>query len=85
MKARPGMFSKFVMEISANVYNEQDTSKNCRNYPDENFASYFDCEEHFVQKKCSSYGLAPIWMFKDLKKVTRDPIYGPGISRIFTV
>ena len=65
---------------SENVYNEQDRSKNCRNYPDENFASYFDCEEHFVQEICKTYGVAPIWLFKDLKNVTRDPIYSPGIS-----
>ena len=82
VKARPGLFSKFVMEISTNVYNEQDTSKNCRNYPNENFVSYFDCEEHFVQEICLTSGVAPIWLFKDFKKVTRDPIYSPGISHI---
>ena len=33
MKTRSGTIHKFVMEISENVYNEQDKSKNCRNYP----------------------------------------------------
>ena len=78
LKARPGMSIKYVMEISANVYNEQDKSKNCRNYPDENFASYFDCEEHFVQQICKTYGVAPIWLYKDFKNVTKDPVYSPG-------
>ena len=80
MKARSGMETKFVMEISENIYNEQDKSKNCQNYPNENFASYFDCEEHFVQEICKSYGVAPIWLFGDLKNVTRDPVHSPGIS-----
>ena len=79
MKAKSGMIIKFVMEISENIYNEQDKSKNCQNYPNENFASYFDCEEHFVQQTCQSYGVAPIWLFEDLKNVTRDPVHSPGI------
>merc|ERR550532_2611286 len=77
MKARSGVVTKFVMEISENIYNEQDKSKNCKNYPNENFASYFDCEEHFVQQTCQSFGVAPIWLFEDLKNVTRDPVHSP--------
>ena len=80
MKAESGMLNKYVMEISENIYNELDESKNCRNYPDEQFASYFECEEHFMQEICLGYGVAPIWLFGDLKKVTRDPVYSPGIS-----
>ena len=80
MTARHGLIIKFVMEISENVYNEHDKSKNCQNYPNKNFASYFDCEEHFMQEICKSFGVAPIWLFDDLKKVTRDPVYSPGIS-----
>ena len=85
MKASSGMIIKFVMEISENIYNEQDKSKNCQNYPNENFASYFDCEEHFVQQICQSYGVAPIWLFGDLKKVTRDPVHSPGISSQYNI
>ena len=80
LHAKPGMFLKFVMEISENVYNEKDRSKNCRDYPNENFASYFDCEEHHVREICRSFGVAPIWLFKDMKKVTRKPMYSPGFS-----
>ena len=78
MKATPGMKVKYVMEISENIYNEHDISKNCRNYPNSDFASYFDCEEHFLQEVCKKYGVAPIWLYKDFKNVTKDPVYSPG-------
>ena len=78
MKATPGMKVKYVMEISENVYNEHDMSKNCQNYPNRDFASYFDCEEHFLQEVCKKYGVAPIWLYKDFKNVTKDPVYSPG-------
>ena len=66
----PGKFRKYAVEISKNVYLEEDKSKNCRDYPNQDFASYMDCDEQHMKNICKSMNLAPIWLYDDLNEVT---------------
>ena len=65
---------KYSVEISKNVFVEDDSSKNCWTYPNKNFASYNDCDERYMKNICEQEGLLPIWLTSDFEKVTRQKI-----------
>ena len=67
------MDKAYVVELRENVYVEEDASKNCRNYPTPEFASYRDCDDHFMKDFISTFDppdLVPIWLTDDLRNVT---------------
>lgn len=72
--AEPGKFRKYAVEISKNVYLEEDSSKNCRDYPNSEFASYMDCDEQHMRNICKDMNLAPIWLYDDFSEVTKMKI-----------
>ena len=72
--AEPGKFRKYAVEITKNVYLEEDASKNCRDYPNSEFASYMDCDEQHMRNICKDMNLAPIWLYDDFSKVTKMTI-----------
>ena len=72
--AEPGKFRKYAVQISKNVYLEEDASKNCRDYPNSEFASYMDCDEQHMRNICKDMNLAPIWLYDDFSKVTKMTI-----------
>ena len=67
----PGKYRKYAVEISKNVFLEEDTSKNCRSYPNPDFASYMECDEHYMRNICDSLNVAPVWLYDDYEKVTK--------------
>ena len=58
-----------VVKLRQNVYLEEDKTKNCRNYPNDEFLSYNDCDEKFMKRSLPT-GLLPIWLTDDMDKVT---------------
>ena len=72
----------FVVKILGNKFPEEDPGNNCRNYPNEEFQSYKDCDNDFLLKEADiiSPGLNPIWLAEDLNKVTiqRELQHSPG-------
>ena len=42
-------FYKYALKISENVFVEEDSSKNCRVYPNEEFESYRACDDQFMK------------------------------------
>ena len=76
MLVKKGKFRKYAVEISKNVYLEEDKSKNCQNYPNPDFGSYKECDEQYMRDICNSFNLAPIWLYDDfLVKM------GPGYEK----
>ena len=65
---------KYSVEISKNIFVEDDLSKNCLKYPNKNFASYNDCDERYMKNICEQEGLLPIWLTNDFEKVTKQKI-----------
>ena len=65
---------KYSIEISKNIFVEEDPSKNCQNYPNKQFSSYNDCDESFMKEMCDKEGLVPIWLTNDFEKVTKQKI-----------
>ena len=74
MFVESGRYRKYAVEISKNVYLEEDKSKNCRNYPNADFASYLECDDQYMRDICDSVKLAPVWLYDDYKKVTKRVI-----------
>ena len=68
--ADPGFFKKYGIEISENVYVEEDPSKHCRNYPNEEYESFADCDDQYVRTVCRKHNINPVWMTDDFANVT---------------
>ena len=49
IEARHRVFYKYALKISENVFVEEDLSKNCRVYPNEEFESYRACDDQFMK------------------------------------
>ena len=49
---------------------EDDKSKNCREYPNSEYASYMDCDNQYVKKICDKAKLAPVWLLEDISLAT---------------
>ena len=67
---QPGSLTKYVLKINQQMFVEEDTSKKCRNYPNEDFDSYAACDDHYMRSLCDVAGLLPIWLTDDINEVT---------------
>ena len=67
---KPGRIYKYAVEISKNVYLEEDKSKKCRDYPNSEYASYMECDDQFMKDICERVELAPIWLLDDFSQAT---------------
>ena len=68
-----------IVEMKQNIFVENDPSKSCRGYPNEEFENYNDCDKEFVSKTLAKHfgpNLIPIWATFDLGKVTRSHFVG---------
>ena len=70
LETGPGSMTKYVLKIHQKFYVEEDKSKNCRNYPNEDFESYGACDDHYMKSLCKTAGLIPIWLTDDINEVT---------------
>ena len=66
----PGYMKKYGIEISENVYVEEDVSKHCREYPNEEYESFADCDNQYVRNVCKKHNINPIWLTDDFTNVT---------------
>ena len=66
----PGSLTKYALKIDQKLFIEEDTSKNCRNYPNKDFDSYAACDDHYMKSLCDAAGLLPIWLTDDINEVT---------------
>ena len=59
----------YIVDISQRVFVEEDPTNTCRNYPNEDYLSYQECDDHFVRNQLPA-GLVPVWMTKDFADVS---------------
>ena len=55
------------------VFIEEDISKNCSNYPNEEFSSYNECDEDFIRMNLGdlySVGYVPLWSTQERRNIT---------------
>ena len=66
---KPFLFCFF--SISQFNDTENDPKKKCKNYPNEEFKSYRECDEHFVYNYLKDkLNVTPFWATYDMKEVT---------------
>ena len=62
---------KEIVSISQNLFSERDTLKKCRNYPNEDYESYRECDEQFVyQDLRTEYKVMPFWAADKMNEVS---------------
>ena len=71
-------FSSYILRINTDVFVEEDPRQTCLNYPNDNFASYKDCDDQFMRDKLEEVApgldLTPTWLADDLDNVTSQPV-----------
>jgi hypothetical protein len=67
-----GTVKSYAVKIKENNYVEEDKSKECRNYPNPDFATYDDCDDNYMKNRVNTLdpNLVPIWLADDLANVT---------------
>ena len=72
------LYSTYIVKIKKNVFVEEDGTKNCRNYPNQDFVSFKECDFQYMKNKVKEVApkldLLPPWLADDLDHVTRDPV-----------
>ena len=64
IEGQPLESNGYFIDVSQNVFEEEDKDKNCVNYPTDNFDTYMACDDDFVRGFVSTMGLGaniPIW------------------------
>ena len=78
-------YASYIVRIKTDVLVEEDPSKTCRNYPNDNFASYKDCDDQFMRGKLEEVApgldLTPPWLADDLDNVTSQPVIHSALLR----
>ena len=64
------MTKSFLVEIAQRQYVEEDPTNDCRNYPNQEYASYEECDNQFVRNTLP--GLTPIWMSENFSAVSTN-------------
>ena len=61
-----------IIRISQEINTERDSEAKCRNYPDEEYQSYMDCDTSFVHDELNErQTIIPFWATNDLEEVTQ--------------
>ena len=75
---KSGVYSNYIVKIKKFVNVEEDPGKICRNYPNDGFQSFEDCDSNFMRKRVKEISpnrdLIPPWLTDDLDKVTVKPV-----------
>ena len=65
---------KEIVSISQNLFSERDTLKKCRNYPNEDYESYRECDEASTHKHVEeTFTFLPFSVIDNLEKVSKVP------------
>ena len=71
-------FAMFRVKIQKKVFIEGEPGTTCRNYPNPEFESYKECDDKYMRRKVDmvapGLNLTPVWMTRDLSKVTTKPV-----------
>ena len=65
-----GRMQRFGVEISKNVYVEEDKDKQCKEYPNDQYKSFADCDNQYLRSVCQKHNISPIWLNNNFTNVT---------------
>ena len=61
---------RYGVEISENIYVEEDKDKHCREYPNEQYESFGDCDHKYLKMVCKKHDIYPIWLTNNFTNTT---------------
>ena len=63
---------KMIYSIKQFIDSEKDKQKMCKKYPNKDFVSFKECDEHFIKEKLRNEfdDIVPFWMSDDFENVT---------------
>ena len=68
----------YIVEVKKRVFAEEDPSNTCRNYPNQDFATYMDCDDKFMAETLKDItdglNVIPPWLTDNLDDVTVTPV-----------
>ena len=64
----------YMVDISQRVFVEEDPTNTCRDYPNQEYLSYQECDDHFVKNLLP--GLTPVWLTGDFAEVSKQVLHG---------
>ena len=65
-----GRMQRFGVEISKNIYVEEDKDKQCKEYPNDQYKSFGDCDNQYLRSVCQKHNISPIWLNNNFANVT---------------
>ena len=68
---------RYAVKILGNEFVEEDPGNDCRNYPNDDFLSYKDCDDDYLRKEVDriSPDLQPIWLTDHLSLATAQKVF----------
>ena len=61
----------YYITLSQTIDLETDKGKQCKNYPNQFFSSYRECDENFVYYEVKKYKIMPFWAAKNPDEITK--------------
>ena len=79
--------TEYIVKIKKNIFVEEDPGNTCRNYPNEDFASYMECDDKVMADTLKNMGLniTPPWLTDNLDDVTVTPVQSCEMSQIWKI
>ena len=66
---QPNLWRAYIVDITQQVFVEEDPNNDCREYPNQEYQSYEDCDTEFVRKVFPD-ALTPVWMTDHVSDVS---------------
>ena len=69
--------NSYFVNIHQDIYDAEDMTKKCINYPNKNYENYSECEKNFMRDSLDNLGLQnfiPFWATDDLSLVTEEKL-----------
>ena len=79
----------YVVEIEQEIFDEKDKNINCKNYPNEKFSSYSDCDQKYMESWMEKHipNIKPIWASRSKNETTTHAtdhhIWQPWVSSLW--
>ena len=75
----------YALTVSQTIDLETDKGKNCKDYPNEKFSSYRECDENFVYNEVvKNYNMMPFWAARNIEEITHIAYYIHNINETVT-
>ena len=85
MYGHPNSFT-YALTISQTIDLETDKGKNCKDYPNEFFSSYRECDENFVYNEVvKNYPMMPFWAARNIDEISQIAYYNYYIHENYDI